>query len=183
MPRCAIYARYSSDRQSETSAEDQVRECRARAEREGWEIADVYVDLAISGASNRRPGMTAMIADASAGGFEVVLAEALDRVARNQADIATIFQKLAFANVRIETLSEGAINELHIGLKVTMGALFLKELADKVRRGQRGALSRGKIPGGLCYGYEVVRELGPHGELIAGGAGSCPSMRRSSGGS
>jgi len=29
------------------------------------------------------------------------------------------------------TLSEGEINELHVGLKGTMNALFLKDLADK----------------------------------------------------
>ncbi|MEG8025080.1 recombinase family protein [Sphingomonas aurantiaca] len=168
MPRCAIYARFSSDRQSQTSADDQVADCRARAEREGWEVVQVYADLAISGASNKRPGMTSMLADAAAGSFDIVLAEALDRIARNQADIATIYQRLVFADVRIETLSEGHVNELHIGLKGTMGALFLKDLGEKIRRGQRGTVSRGRIPGGLCYGYDVVRELNEKGELEAG---------------
>lgn len=168
MPRCAIYARFSTDRQSETSAEDQVRDCRRHAERQGWDVAEIYTDLAISGASNRRPGMTAMLSDAAAGSFEIVLSEALDRIARDQADIATIYQRLAFAGVSIETLTEGAVNELHIGLKGTMGALFLKDLADKIRRGQRGALSRGRIPGGRCYGYDVVREIGPDGKVQAG---------------
>ncbi len=168
MPRVAIYARYSSDRQSHTSAEDQVRDCRARAQREGWDVVDVYSDLAISGASNRRPGMTAMLADAAAGSFDIVLAEALDRIARNQADIATIYQRLVFADVRIETLSEGLVSELHIGLKGTMGALFLKDLGEKIRRGQRGSVARGRIPGGLCYGYDVVKELNEKGELEPG---------------
>lgn len=166
--RCAIYARFSTDRQSANSAEDQVRICRERAEREGWRIVDVYTDLAISGTSNRRPGMTAMLADAAAGSFDIVVAEGLDRIARNQADIATIFQALEFAQVRIETLSEGPISELHIGLKGTMSALFLKDLADKIRRGQRGSVARGFIPGGLCYGYDVVHELDAKGEPIRG---------------
>jgi DNA invertase Pin-like site-specific DNA recombinase len=168
MPRCAIYARFSTDKQSATSAEDQIAICSARAEREGWEIANVYTDAAISGASNRRPGMTAMLADASAGAFDIVLAEALDRIARNQADIATIYQRLEFANVAIETLTEGRVNELHIGLKGTMGALFLKDLADKIRRGQKGAVSRGRVPGGLTYGYDVVAQLNAKGELDRG---------------
>lgn len=166
--RCAIYARFSTDRQSETSAEDQVRDCRRRAGREGWDVVEVYTDLAISGASNRRPGMTAMLADAAAGSFDIVLAEALDRIARDQADIASIYQRLAFVGIRIETLSEGEVNELHIGLKGTMGALFLKDLADKIRRGQRGSVARGRIPGGLCYGYDVVRELDEHGRVEPG---------------
>ena len=166
--RCAIYARFSTDRQSESSAEDQVRDCRTHAEREGWTVVQVYTDLAISGASNRRPGLNALLADATTGSFDVVLSEALDRVSRDQSDIASIYQRLVFAGVALRTLSEGVVNELHIGLKGTMSALFLKDLADKIRRGQRGSLARGRIPGGLCYGYDVVRELRPDGTIDAG---------------
>ena len=44
---------------------------------------------------------------------------------------------MIFAGVRIVTLAEGEIGELHVGLKGTMNALFLKDLADKTRRGLR----------------------------------------------
>ena len=168
MPRCAIYARFSTDKQSANSAEDQVATCTARAEREGWEVVGVYTDVAMSGTNNRRPGMTGMLADALAGSFEIILAEALDRIARNQADIASIYQRCEFAGVQIVTLSEGSVNELHIGLKGTMGALFLKDLADKIRRGQRGTVQRGRVPGGLTYGYDVVSRIGKDGELDRG---------------
>ena len=168
MSRCAIYARFSTDRQSLNSAEDQVRICREHAGREGWEVVEIYSDLAISGASNRRPGMTAMLQDAAAGSFDILLAEGLDRIARNQADIASIYQRLDFAGVAVVTLSEGRVNELHIGLKGTMGALFLKDLGDKIRRGQRGSIARGRIPGGLCYGYDAVPELRADGTIDRG---------------
>jgi DNA invertase Pin-like site-specific DNA recombinase len=36
--RVAVYARYSSDNQREASIEDQVRECRAFIERQGWTL-------------------------------------------------------------------------------------------------------------------------------------------------
>jgi site-specific DNA recombinase len=51
--KCAIYARYSSDLQRETSIEDQIRKCREFAAPKGWVILDEYVrsDQAISGAS------------------------------------------------------------------------------------------------------------------------------------
>jgi hypothetical protein len=39
-----------------------------------------------------------------------------------------------------------------------MNALFLKDLADKTRRGLRGRVELGKSGGGLCYGYKVLRE-------------------------
>jgi site-specific DNA recombinase len=166
--RCAIYARFSTDKQSAHSAEDQVAECTRFAEREGWEVVQVYSDLAISGTSNRRPGMTQMLADAASGAFDIVTAEAVDRLARNQADIASIFQRLEFANVAIHTLTEGRVNEMVIGFKGTMSAMFLKDLADKIRRGQRGTVERGRVPGGLSYGYEVAPRLTDRGELDRG---------------
>ena len=36
--RCAIYARYSSDLQRESSIEDQTRKCRTHAAPKGWVI-------------------------------------------------------------------------------------------------------------------------------------------------
>jgi site-specific DNA recombinase len=56
------------------------------------------------------------------------------------------------------TLADGEITELHIGLKGTMNALFLKDLAQKTRRGLRGRIEIGRSGGGLCYGYDVVRD-------------------------
>uniref|UniRef100_UPI0011DDB2F6 recombinase family protein n=1 Tax=Acidiphilium multivorum TaxID=62140 RepID=UPI0011DDB2F6 len=49
--RVALYARYSTDLQSDASVEDQLRICRTRAEREGWTVVESYSDRAISGAS------------------------------------------------------------------------------------------------------------------------------------
>lgn len=49
-----------------------------------------------------------------------------------------------------------------------MNALFLKDLADKTRRGLRGRIEEGKSGGGLCFGYDVVRKLDRSGEPIRG---------------
>ena len=57
------------------------------------------------------------------------------------------------ANATLVTLAEGEISELHVGLKSTMNALFLKDLAAKTHRGLRGRVEKGKAGGGLCYGY------------------------------
>jgi len=98
----------------------------------------------------------------------MVLAEALDRVSRDQADVATLFKHLKFAGLAIVTLSEGEISELHVGLKGTMNALFLKDLAAKTHRGLRGRVEAGKAGGGLCYGYDVVKRLDASGEPVRG---------------
>src|SRR5262245_46610506 len=168
MSRVALYARYSSDQQRKASIEDQFRLCRLYAEKQGWTIVDTHQDRAVSGASLIRPGIRALLADALRGHFEVVLAEALDRISRDQEDVAGIFKRMAFAGVKIITLSEGEITHLHVGLKGTMNALFLKDLADKTRRGMRGRVEAGKAGGGLCYGYDVVKRNDAAGEPVRG---------------
>ncbi|WP_156681784.1 recombinase family protein [Sphingomonas profundi] len=166
--KVALYARYSSDSQRDASIADQLRVCRAHAERQGWHIVEEYTDHAISGASLLRPGIQAMIADALNGRFQLVLAEAMDRLSRDQEDIAGLFKRMAYGDVKIITLSEGEVTQLHVGLKGTMNALFLKDLADKTRRGLRGRVEQGKSGGGNSYGYAVVKQFDAHGEAVRG---------------
>src|SRR5438094_9743692 len=151
--KAAIYARYSSDNQREASIADQFRICREFSRKQGWTISDEYSDHAVSGATLLRPGFQALMRDALNRRFDIVLAEALDRFSRDQEDTAGLFKRLTFAGVSIVTLAEGDITHLHIGLKGTMNALFLKEVAEKTRRGMRGRIELGKAGGGLCYGY------------------------------
>ena len=162
--RVSIYARYSSDKQREASIEDQVRLCEERAAREGWRVVKRYTDHAISGASLVRTGIQALMQDAQSGKFDLVLTESLDRISRDQEDIAGLYKRLRFAGVKIYTLSEGEIAELHIGFTGTMSALYLKSLGEKTWRGQSGRVRFGKSGGGNCYGYDVVKKLNKAGE-------------------
>jgi len=166
--RVALYARYSTDNQRDASIADQFRVCRVFAEKQGWHVVQEYSDHAVSGASLLRTGVQALIADALAGRFQLVLAEAMDRLSRDQEDIAGLYKRMAYADVKIVTLSEGEVTHLHVGLKGTMNALFLKDLADKTRRGQRGRIELGKSGGGKTYGYDVVRKFAPSGEPMRG---------------
>ncbi|PWK61250.1 DNA invertase Pin-like site-specific DNA recombinase [Aminobacter sp. AP02] len=166
--KVAIYARYSSNNQRDASIVDQLRVCRVHAEKQGWQVIDEYTDHAMSGASLLRPGVQALIADGLRGRFQIVLAEAMDRLSRDQEDIAGLYKRMAYGGVKIVTLSEGEITHLHVGLKGTMNALFLKDLADKTRRGLRGRVALGKSGGGNAYGYDVVRKLGGDGTPVRG---------------
>lgn len=169
MTRVAVYARYSDDKQSPHSIEDQVRICRMHADKQGWRLVETYSDAAISGSTViLRPGVQALLRDALDGRFDIVLAEALDRLSRDQEDIAGLFKRLRFAGVPIITLSEGEISELHVGLKGTMNALFLKDLAAKTHRGNRGRIEAGKVAGGNSYGYRVIREIDAAGKVTTG---------------
>ena len=166
--RVAIYARYSTDLQREASIEDQIRLCQERADKEGWAVYQCYTDHGQSGATLLRPGIQMLLADARADKFDIILSEALDRISRDQEDIAGVYKRMQFAGVKIITLTEGEVNELHIGLKGTMGALYLKDLADKTRRGLRGRVEAGKSGGGNSYGYDVVKKFDANGEAERG---------------
>lgn len=155
--RVAIYARFSSDRQDERSIADQIALCRDYATRHGWTVAETFADHALSGASvHGRVEYLRLLADARASRFDIILAEDVDRFARNAAD-AMRFRELAeFAGVRIFTVADGEANELLFGFKGLMGAHWLKTHALKVRRGQEGRVRAGLAPGGRCYGYAPV---------------------------
>lgn len=150
MTKVAIYARYSSDNQRDASIADQLRLCRLFASKQSWCVEEEYADHAISGATLLRPGFQAMMRDALQRRFDVVLAESLDRFSRDQEDTAGLFKRLTFVGIRVLTLAEGEISHLHVGLKGTMNALFLKDLADKTRRALRGRVELGKSGGGVC---------------------------------
>jgi site-specific DNA recombinase len=156
--RAVIYARYSSEQQSEASIEDQVRNCRRLCEEKGWLVAEVYSDRALSGASTLWPGYQKLLADARMGKFDVVVAEGLDRLSREQVTPAVLFQQLSFIGIMIYTRADGEVSELHVGLKGTMNALFLKDLALKTHRGIEGRVRQGKSGGGRAYGYRIAHQ-------------------------
>ncbi|MCH9000405.1 MAG: recombinase family protein, partial [Proteobacteria bacterium] len=168
MIRTAIYARYSSDNQRDASIEDQLRLCKRQIKSEGWSLVDVYTDAAISGATTLRPGYQKLLEDVRSGKLDIVVAEALDRLSRDQEDIAALYKQLSFSGVKLITLAEGEINELHIGFKGTMNAIFLKDLAQKTHRGLEGRVRQGFSGGGIAYGYDVVRETDANGEPVRG---------------
>jgi site-specific DNA recombinase len=156
MTRAAIYARYSSAQQRDASLADQVEVCRRYVEQQGWTLAKTYTDAALSGASRHRPGFLALAEDATKRKFEVVVCEAVDRLGRRLADTANLHDTLAFHGIRLFTPQLGEITAMHIGIMGMMAQLALKDLGEKTRRGQLGRVLKGKIAGGLAYGYRIV---------------------------
>ncbi|QEU10406.1 recombinase family protein [Paracoccus yeei] len=154
--RVAIYARFSTDKQRDASIEDQIDSCRYLAAREGWQVTGTYHDRATSGASMFRPGIEALQREARAGKFDIVLAEAMDRLSRKLADIAKFHERMEHLGIRIHTLTEGEITEMLIGMKGTMNQILLRDIGIKTHRGQKGRVRAGKLAGGNAYGYDVL---------------------------
>lgn len=163
-----LYARYSTAMQSKASIEDQFRLLRQRAAREGWAIVGEYADREISGSVRDRVGLIDCLADITSGTATVLMAEALDRISRDQEDMAAIYKRIRFVGARIVTLSEGEVGALHVGMGGTMSALYIEQLAQKTKRGQIGRVEAGRIPGGLSYGYRAIRNLDQNGQFERG---------------
>jgi site-specific DNA recombinase len=167
--RAALYARFSTDMQRQASIEDQMALCRDLAAKLGATVVAEYSDAGISGfAAANRPGLQELLAAADTHAFDLVIAEALDRLSRSGADSWAVFQDLEARGIRIVTAAESDVGELQVGLKSTMNALFLKDLAAKTRRGLAGVAREGRHAGGRVYGYRRVRGLTDAGEPIRG---------------
>jgi site-specific DNA recombinase len=87
MNRVVIYARFSSEKQNERSIEDQIAVCRELCNREGYNVVSTFDDRAVSGASIvNRQGWLALMRAADRREFDIVVAEDIDRLFRDQAD-------------------------------------------------------------------------------------------------
>jgi DNA invertase Pin-like site-specific DNA recombinase len=108
MKRASLYVRVSTDHQS---VENQIRELRQVAERRGWQVAEVYRDAGISGAKGRdqRPGVDALLKDASRRKFDVVMAWAIDRIGRSLVDLLGTIQHLEAVGVISTSTSNRSI--------------------------------------------------------------------------
>ena len=168
LPRAAIYARYSSDLQSAESIPDQVRLCRRLCDDHGWTVVEVFGDEAISGATHLRPEFQRMQQMAMQGRFDILVAEGLDRLSRDQEHIAGLHKRMTYLGVKLFTKAEGEISEMHVGLVGTMSALFLRQLAQKTHRGLEGRVKAGKSAGGLSFGYRKDRQLLTDGTFTTG---------------
>jgi site-specific DNA recombinase len=103
--RCAIYARYSSEKQNSLTIDQQIWKCREWADRHGLTVLDnhVYSDQAISGATDVRSGLKRLLANARAKPkpFDVLLVDDTSRVSRDLAQSLGIMKQLKFAEVQV----------------------------------------------------------------------------------
>ena len=164
--RAAIYARYSCDMQRPASIEDQIRNCRQEAERNGWIVLDSFVrsDSAQSGSSLiERRALISLLEDArkKPRPFDCIVIDDTSRLGRNLPDVLSISDKLKHCEVFLRFVSkrldsrDPMFRSQHT-LDGLMDEQFLTALAEKVHRGQEGRILHGFHPGGRCYGYRNV---------------------------
>lgn len=160
MKKVALYARYSTDKQSETSIEDQFRLCEFAADRNGWEVVARYSDEAITGSfpMNKRNGSAQLLLAADRGEFEGIVIESLDRLSRDSIESQTFLSNMKYAEVRVVAISDGYDSELASSVllgavRSAMGEMYVQDLACKTHRGMMGQVERGYAAGAAPYGY------------------------------
>ena len=160
MKTAVIYARYSSDNQTEQSIEGQLHVCEQYAKQHDILIVDTYIDRAMTGTNDNRPDFQRMIKDSNKKQWDYVLVYKLDRFSRNKYEttihkhtLATNGIKLISAMENIPDTPEGIILE---SLLEGMNQYYSAELAQKVKRGMKETRLKGLYQGGkLTYGYNV----------------------------
>ena len=155
-----IYARYSSDKQTEQSIEGQLRICHEYAERCGYTVVGEYIDRAMTGRYDDRPEFQRMLADAKKHQFSYIIVYKLDRFARNRYDSAVHKHNLKKEGVRVvsamENIGDNAESILLEALLEASAEYYSVDLSQKVKRGMNeSALKANSCGGTIPLGYRV----------------------------
>lgn len=161
--KAVIYARYSSDNQTEASIEGQLRECMEFAEHAEIDVVGNYIDRALTAKTDNRPEFQRMIKDSYKHAFDCIIVWKLDRFARNRYDSAHYKSLLKKNGVKVisakESIGEGSEGILLESVLEGMAEYYSAELAEKVSRGMTENVLKGLCNGGqVTFGYKVNAE-------------------------
>ena len=166
--RVAIYARYSSENQSEKSIDDQIRVCKKYIAENDHVLSEkhIYVDAAVSGSIRTRPGLQALEKAMEEKAFDAVAVDDLSRLSRSNHQMLTMVMKFNYHQVKIISVSDGIITDddnakLGIHIRGFINELYLDDLKKKTMRGLEGQKIRGFSTGENVYGYKSC----PFGEM------------------
>ena len=158
--KAAIYARYSSENQSEKSIDDQVRVCKKYCAEHELTVCEehIYVDEAISGSLVNRPGLQTLDKAAENKEFEAVVVDDLSRLSRSNHQMLTLVLKFNYYQVKLISVSDGIVTDdenskLGIQMRGLINELYLDDLGKKTMRGLEGQKLRGFSAGENVYGY------------------------------
>lgn len=161
------YIRVSTEEQVKEgiSLDNQEARIRAFATAKGWDLIAIYRDAGRSGKSLRRPEIQALIENAKAKKFDVVIVYRVDRLTRKQRDLwfllDDVFTKndIGFISVNEPFDTTAAIGKACLG----MIGLFAQLERDLISERTKDALAHKKELGGTL-GRPLITELG-EGEL------------------
>jgi DNA invertase Pin-like site-specific DNA recombinase len=144
--KIAIYARVST--KNGQDPEMQLAELREYTRNRRWKIAGEYVDTGISGASDSRPELNRLMADATRRRFDVVAVWKFDRFARSVTHLLRALETFRALGIEFVSLSESIDTSTPTGKMVftVLGSVAELErslIGERVRAGLRNAKARG----------------------------------------
>lgn len=173
IPRCAIYARCSAEKQAEKdlSIPAQIDAARLAARQRGWEVVGEFIDAAESASSDARPQFQEMISVARKrpAPFEYIVVWKFSRFSRNREDSVLYKRLLERHGVRVISLNEpvddSPAGRMLEGILEVVDEFYSRNLAQDTARGLRRNASLGFRNGGPApIGYLKRRtgdELSP----------------------
>jgi len=102
--RAALYARVSTNNGQDPTM--QTRELKEYCERRGWVVADEYVDIGISGTTQRRLELDRLIAEAHRRQFDAVIVWKFDRFARSVSHLLRALETFKALGIEFVSLSD-----------------------------------------------------------------------------
>ena len=146
--KAAAYARVSTSNNGQ-DPEVQLRELREYVARRGWNLAGEYVDVGISGAKEKRPELSRLMADAHRRKFDAVVVWKFDRFARSVSHLLRALETFKALGIEFVSLSEQMDTSTPTGKMVftVLGAVAELErslTAERVKAGLRNARAKGK---------------------------------------
>lgn len=175
MHNAVIYARYSSDKQSEESIDAQVRACKDYAANKGYNVIEIYADEAISGKGSKtalRAKYQKLLRDCNKGTFDTILIHKYDRVARNVGEHVNLTAKLQDKGINLIAVAQdfgnSAESKIMRTLMWSLSEYYIDNLANETRKGLKETALKGLHNGGYApFGYDVVEQRYVINELEA----------------
>lgn len=159
--RAVLYARYSTDTQTETSIDAQRRAIYEYAQKNNMIIVSEYIDRAKTGTKLvGRDNMNQMIADSKSGYFDVVLVHKSDRFARNLRDTLNLEYELKLNNVKLIStdthFDDTPEGHLASNVNAAVSQFYSENLSTEVIKGFKESAYKGIHTGGIApLGYDV----------------------------
>jgi site-specific DNA recombinase len=179
MPTAGVSARKSNEERGKDAEKKsvavQVAEAKRYAEKKGWRFLDehTYVDDAVSGAVETRPGLSALLAAIESKPFDILIVSEQSRLARDTFFTLTLIKRIEETGVAIH----GYLDDAPITLADETDEVkeFVRAWANSAERRKTGQRSRtvarrvveaGRRAGGKLYGYQDINGT-PHPEQAA----------------
>ncbi|GJD32263.1 hypothetical protein PMNALOAF_3531 [Methylobacterium adhaesivum] len=149
-----VYARYSSDKQSETSVERQFEICAEHAARNGITLIKTYADRAKPGTTVvGRDELEEMLDAARRGLFSILIIENVDRLARDLSYLSAVFKELKALGIEMHQPGRGRLDLPDIAFHGFMGEEGRRLFLERSQYGRMQMVRNGRIPHKPAYGY------------------------------